>query len=75
MKLQLVIFSLFPSPSPGGIRQCSLLLLLLLSRFSCVRNVRPHGWQPTGLLRPWILQAKLLEWVAVSFSNACMHAC
>ena len=34
----------------------------------------PHGWQPTGLLCPRILQAKILEWVAVSFSNACMCA-
>ena len=29
------------------------LLLLLLSRFSRVRNVRPHRWQPTRLPRPW----------------------
>ena len=29
------------------------LLLLLLSRFSCVRLLRPHRLQPTRLPRPW----------------------
>ena len=29
------------------------MLLLLLSRFSRVRLVQPHGLQPTRLLRPW----------------------
>jgi len=29
------------------------LLLLLLSRFSCVQPMRPHGQQPTRLLCPW----------------------
>ena len=28
----------------------------------------PHGLQPTRLLCPWILQARILEWVAISFS-------
>ena len=31
----------------------NILLLLLLSRFSCVRLLRPHRRQPTRLLRPW----------------------
>ena len=26
--------------------------------------------QPTRLPRPWVLQARTLEWVAISFSNA-----
>ena len=30
---------------------------------------------PTGSAVPGILQARTLEWVAISFSNACMHAC
>ena len=29
------------------------MLLLLLSRFSCVDSVRPHRQQPTRLPRPW----------------------
>ena len=38
---------------------------------SCLTNsVRPHRWQPTRLPIPGILQARTLEWVAISFSNA-----
>ena len=33
-------------------------------------SVRPHRWQPTRLPRPGILQARTLEWVGISFSNA-----
>ena len=32
--------------------------------------MRPHRWQPTRLPVPGILQARGLEWVAISFSNA-----
>ena len=32
-------------------------------------SVRPHRWQPTRLAVPGILQARTLEWVAISFSN------
>ena len=32
--------------------------------------MRPHRWQPTRLPRPWDSQARTLEWVAISFSNA-----
>ena len=48
----------------------SLLLLLLLSRFSRARLCATHRWQPTRLPVPGILQARTLEWVAISFSNA-----
>ena len=48
-----------------------LLLLLLLSRFSHVRlcetrETAAHQAPPV----PGILQARTLEWVAISFSNA-----
>ena len=33
-------------------------------------SVRPHRQQPTRLPVPGILQARTLEWVAISFSNA-----
>ena len=33
-------------------------------------SVRPHRLQPTRLPIPEILQARTLEWVAISFSNA-----
>ena len=33
-------------------------------------SVQPHRQQPTRLCCPWVLQARTLEWVAISFSNA-----
>ena len=33
-------------------------------------SVRSHRWQPTRLPIPGILQARTLEWVAISISNA-----
>ena len=33
-------------------------------------SVRPHRWQPPGSPVPGILQARTLEWVAISFCNA-----
>ena len=32
--------------------------------------MQPHRWQPTRLHCPEILQARTLEWIAISFSNA-----
>ena len=45
-------------------------LLLLLSRFSCVQLCDPIDGSPPGSPIPGILQARTLEWVAISFSNA-----
>ena len=47
-----------------------LLLLLLLSRISRVRLCDPIDGSPPGSPVPGILQARTLEWVAISFSNA-----
>ena len=47
-----------------------MLLLLLLSRFSRVRLCDPIDSSPAGFPIPGILQARTLEWVAISFSNA-----
>ena len=44
--------------------------LLLLSHFSRVRLCDPRDGSPPGSPIPGILQARTLEWVAVSFSNA-----
>ena len=44
------------------------LLLLLLSRFSCVRLCDPIDGSPPGSTDPGILQARTLEQVAISFS-------
>ena len=47
------------------------LLLLLLSRFSRVLTLcDPIDGSPPGSPVPGILQARTLEWVAMSFSNA-----
>ena len=45
-------------------------VLLLLSRFSHVRLCDPTDGSPPGSPVPGILQARTLEWVAISFSNA-----
>ena len=46
------------------------LLLLPLSRFSRVRLCDPRDGSPPGSPVPGILQARTLEWVAISSSNA-----
>ena len=48
----------------------SFLLLLLLSHFSCVQLCNPIDSSPPGSPVAGILQARTLEWVAISFSNA-----
>ena len=48
----------------------TLLLLLLLSCFSRVRLCDSIHGSPSGSTFPGILQARTLEWVAISFSNA-----
>ena len=45
-------------------------LLLLLSYFSRVRLCDPIDGSPPGSPIPGILQARTLEWVAISFSSA-----
>ena len=48
--------------------------LLLLSLQSCPTLCDPIDGSPPGSSVPGILWARILEWVAISFSNACMHA-
>ena len=52
----------------------TVALLLLLSRFSRVQLCATPDSSPPGSSVPGILQARILEWAAISFSNACMHA-
>ena len=40
----------------------------------CLTPCDPIDGSPPGSSIPWILQARILEWVTISFSNACMHA-
>ena len=44
--------------------------MLLLSRFTCVRLCDPIDGSPLGSPIPEILQARILEWVAISFASA-----
>ena len=37
---------------------------------SCPTVCNPIDGSPTGSAVPWILQARTLEWVAISVSNA-----
>ena len=41
---------------------------------SCPTLYDPTDGSPPGSSVPGILQASILEWVAIPFSNACMHA-
>ena len=41
---------------------------------SCLTLCDPIDSSPPGSSVHGILQARILEWVAISFSNACMHA-
>ena len=41
---------------------------------SCPTLCDPIDSSPPGSSVPGILQARILEWVAISFSNVCMHA-
>jgi len=41
---------------------------------SCPTLFDPIDGSPPGSSVPGILQARILEWVAISFSSACIHA-
>ena len=41
---------------------------------SCLTLCDPIDGSPPGSSVPGILQARIMEWVAISSSNACMHA-
>ena len=51
-----------------------LLLMMLLSRFSSVRLCDPIDGSPPCFGVPGILEARTLEWVAISSSNAAHQA-
>ena len=59
-------------PSPGSATQ--LVAAAVKSLQSCPTLCNPVDSSPPGSPVPGSLQARTLEWVAISFSNACMHA-
>ena len=61
-------WSELPFPSPG--RGVGLLVSAAKSRQSCPTLCDPIDSSPPGSAVPGILQARTLEWVAISFSNA-----
>ena len=54
----------------GNLGNKRLLQLLLLSHFSRILLCDPIDGSPPGSPVPGILQARTLEWVAISFSSA-----
>ena len=42
---------------------------------SCPTLCDPTDGSPLGSSIPGILQARILEWVAISFSNVCIYVC
>ena len=65
-----IVNILIPRTCEYYIAKGTLLLLLLLSHLSRVRLCATRDSSPPGFPIPGILQARTLEWVAISFSNA-----
>ena len=61
---------LFSSLSPQHSRFCNSTAAAAKSLQSCPTLCDPMDGSPTGSPVPEILQARTLEWVAISFSNA-----
>ena len=45
-------------------------LIDIVAAAAAAKSLQSYRWQPTRLPRLGILQARTLEWVAISFSNA-----
>ena len=58
-----------------GTRHLQLAAAVAKSRQSCLTLCDPIDGSPPASSVPGILRARILERVAISFSNACMHAC
>ena len=65
-----VLLTIYAKHAVPGTLFNEWLFLLLLSHFSRVRLCDPIDSSPPGSPVPGILQARTLEWVAISFSNA-----
>ena len=46
-----------------------MLCCCCLAAKSCPTLLQSHGLQPARLLCPWNFQARILEWVAISYSK------
>ena len=54
----------------GGFNMVKMAAAAAKSIQSCPTVCDPIDGSPPGSTVPWILQARTLEWVAISFSNA-----
>ena len=54
----------------SNIRQSNTATAAAKSPQSCLTLCDPRDGSPPGSPAPGILQARILEWVAISFSNA-----
>ena len=63
-------------PYPNCIRHHFLPIAAAAAKSlqSCLTLCDPIDSSPSGSSVHGILQARILDWVAISFSNACMHA-
>ena len=57
----------------GTLSCCNSMLLAAASLQLCPTLCDPIDGSPPGSSVPGSLQARIPEWVAISFSNACMH--
>ena len=63
------VLTLPPTQNPCSWQSCSAAAAAKLLQ-SCPTLCDPIGGSPLGSAVPGILQARILEWVAISFSNA-----
>ena len=59
-----------PIPKKGNAKECSAAAAAAKSLQSCPTLCDPIDGSPPGSPVPGILQARTLEWVSISFSNA-----
>ena len=78
LEIHVSLSQVSPLPKESGVRYlCSLLgckcvcvcVCVCVSRSIVSNSLGPFGLSPTRLLCPWILQERILEWVAIPFSR------
>ena len=68
------LYSSYPGPKQLKNTVCVILGYACLVAQSYPTLCDPMDGSPPGSSVPEILQARILTWVVISFSNACMHA-
>ena len=73
-KCQFLALSFLYSPTLTPIHTAAAAAAAAKSLQSCPTLCNPIDGSPPGSFVPGVLQARILEWVAISFSSTCMHA-